>query len=66
VSGRNSAELGVALLVGNIAVVVCVLGAETPAACLPEGALLHNMIGTRLIALEAIGELGFASSTLLA
>jgi len=66
VSSRDSAKFGIALLVGNSAVVVHVLGAETPATHLPEGALLLNMIGVRLIAFEAIGELGLASSMPLA
>jgi len=66
VSSRDTAELSVALLMGNVAVVVCVLGTKTPTACLPEGALLLNVIGTRLVAFEAIRELGFASSTPLA
>jgi len=63
VSSRNSAVLGIALLVGNITVVMCVLGAKTPATHLPEGALLLDVIGACIIAFEAIGELGFASST---
>jgi len=66
VSSRNSAELGVTLLVGNVTIVMHMLGAKTPAACLPEGALLCDVIGARLIAFEAIGELGFASSMPLA
>jgi len=43
-----------------------VLGAKTPATCLPEGTLLLNVVRVRLIALEAIGELGFTSPTLFA
>ena len=66
VSRGNGTILSVALLVGAVAVVVCMLGAKTPATCLPEGALLRDMVRTRLVALEAIGELGFASSTPLA
>jgi len=66
VNGRNSAKLGVALLVGNRAIGMCVLGTKTPVARLPERTLLLNVIGARLIAFEAIGELGFASSTSLA
>ena len=62
----DGAKLGVTLLVGNRAVVVCMLGTKTPAARLPEGALLLDVIGVRLIALEAIGELGLASLTPLA
>jgi len=66
VNSRDSTELGVALLVGNGAVDMRVLGAQTPAACLPEGTLLLNVVGAQLIALEAIRELGFASPTPLA
>jgi len=65
-SGRDSAVLSIALLVGAIALVVYVLGAKTPMTRLPEGALLFDMIRTRLVAFEAIGELGFASLTPLA
>jgi len=66
VNSRDCAKLSVALLVGNGAVTVHMLGAKTPAAHLPERALLLDVIGARLVALEAIGELGFASSTPLA
>jgi len=45
VSSGNGAELSVALLVRNTAVVVCVLSAEAPVTHLPEGALLLNVIG---------------------
>jgi len=41
----NSAILSVALLVGMLAIVVCMLGAKIPMTCLPEGALLFNVIG---------------------
>jgi len=40
VSSRDSAELSIALLVGNIIIVMHMLGAETPATCLPEGAVM--------------------------
>jgi len=63
---RDSAVLSVALFVGAIAFVVRMLGAKTPTAYLPEGTLLFDVIGMRLIAFEAIGELGFASLTPLA
>jgi len=66
VSGGNSTVLSITLLVGTVAVVVRMLGAKTPTARLPERTLLLDVVGARLIALEAIGELGFASSTLLA
>jgi len=66
VSSGNGAELGVALLVGNITVIMRVLSAEAPTTCLPEGALSLDVIGVRFIALEAIRKLGFASSTPLA
>jgi len=66
VSSGNSAKLGVALLVGSGAIVMCMLGTKTPAACLPEGTLLLDVVGARLIAFEAIGELGFASPMPLA
>jgi len=62
----NSTILSIALLVGMVAVVVCMLGAEAPATRLPEGALLFNVVWSRLVAFEAIGELWFASSTPLA
>jgi len=65
-SSGDSTVLGVALLVGNVAIVVCMLGAETPATCLPEGTLLLDVIGARLVAFEAIRELGLASSMPLA
>jgi len=66
VSGGNSTVLSITLLVGTVTVVVRMLGAKTPTARLPERTLLLDVVGARLIALEAIGELGFASSTLLA
>jgi len=66
VSSGDSAELSIALLVRNVAVIVCMLGTETPVACLPEGALFCDVIGAQLIALKAVGELGLAPSTLLA
>ena len=62
----DSAIFSIALLMRTVAVVMCVLGTETPATCLPEGTLLLNVVGMRLIAFEAIGEFGFASLTLLA
>jgi len=66
VSSRNGAEFHVALFVGNIAVVVRMLSTEAPLIRLPEGTLLLGMVWVRFIALEAIGELGFASSAPLA
>jgi len=66
VSSGDGAELGVTLLVRDVAFIVYVLGAKIPMACLPEGALLYIVVGTRLIAFEAIGELWFASLMLLA
>jgi len=63
---RDSAVLSVALFMGAIALVVHMLGAKTPMTRLPEGTLLFDVIGTQLITFEAIGELGFASSTPLA
>jgi len=66
VNSGNSAELGVALFMRMIAVIVRMLGAKTPTTCLPEGTLLLDMVWARLIALEAIGELGLASLTPLA
>ena len=65
-SGRDSAILSVALLVGTIALVVCMLGAKTPTTHLPEGTLLFDVVRARLVAFEAVGEFGFASSTPLA
>ena len=62
----NSAILSITLFMGAVTIVMLVLGAKTPVARLPEGTLLLNMVGTRLVAFEAIGELGFASSTSLA
>jgi len=50
----------------TVAIVMCMLSAKTPATRLPEGALLLNVVGTQLIAFEAIGELGFASPAPLA
>jgi len=45
VSSRDGAKFGITLLVGNVAVVMCMLGAKTPVAHLPEGTLLLNMVG---------------------
>jgi len=63
---RNSAVLSVTLLVGAVAFIMRMLGAKTPMTRLPEGTLLFDVIGVRVIAFEAIGELGFASPTSLA
>ena len=63
---RNSTVLSVTLLVGAVALIMRMLGVKAPMTCLPEGALLFDVIGARFIAFEAIGELGFASSTPLA
>jgi len=57
---RNSTILSIALFMGVVTVIMCMLGTETPMTCLPEGALLLNMVGARLVALETIGELGFS------
>ena len=45
VSIGNSAILSVALLIGVVAIVVHMLGAEIPTTCLPEGTLLLNVVG---------------------
>jgi len=66
VSVGNSAILSVTLLMRTVAIVMCMLGAEAPATCLPEGAFLLNMIGVQLVALETVGKLGFAPLTPLA
>jgi len=63
---RDSAVLSIALFMGVIAFVMHMLGAKTPTTCLPEGTLLFDVIWARLIAFEAIGELGLASSMPLA
>jgi len=63
---RDSAVLSVALFMGAVALIMRMLGTKTPTTRLPEGTLLFDMIRLRLIAFEAIGELGFASSTPLA
>jgi len=42
----DSAILSVALFVRVVAIVMHMLGAEAPAACLPEGTFLLNVIGT--------------------
>ena len=60
-SGRDSTILSIALLVGTIALVVCMLGTKTPTTRLPEGTLLSDMVRARLVAFEAVGEFGFAS-----
>jgi len=65
-SVRDSTVLSIALLMGAVAVVMHVLSTEAPTAHLPEGALLLDMVRAQLIAFEAIGELGFASSMSLA
>jgi len=57
----DSTVLSVALLMRVVTIIMCMLGTEAPVAYLPEGTLLYNMIGMQLVALEAIGELGFAS-----
>jgi len=41
----DSAILSITLFVRTIAIVMRVLGAEAPAARLPEGALLFNVVG---------------------
>ena len=66
VSVGDSAILSITLLIRTVAIIMCVLGAEAPATCLPEGAFLFDMVGTQLVALEAIRKLGFASLTPLA
>jgi len=66
VSSGDHAKLGITLLVGKGAVTIRMLGAKTPVTHLPEGTLLLNMIGAQLVAFEAVRELGFASSMLLA
>jgi len=63
---RDSAVLSVALLMRAVALIMRMLGAKTPTTRLPEGTLLFDVIGTCLIAFEAIRELGFASSMPLA
>jgi len=62
----NGTILSVALLVGTVVVIVYMLGAEAPATRLPERTLLFNVVWSRLVAFEAIGELWLASSTPLA
>jgi len=62
----DSAVLSIALLMRVVTIVVCVLSTETPMTRLPEGTFLLNVIGTQLIAFEAIGKFGFASPMLLA
>jgi len=62
----DSAILSIALFMRVVAIIMCMLGAEAPAACLPEGTFLLNVIWTRLVVFEAVGELGFASSMPLA
>ena len=65
-SRRNSAVLSVALFMGAVTLIMRMLGAKAPTTHLPERTLLFDVVGARLIALEAIGELGFASSMPLA
>ena len=43
-----------------------VLGAKTPAASLPKGAIFNNMTRSVVVALETIGELDLSSLTPLA
>ena len=62
----DSAILSVALFMRTVTIIVCMLGTEAPVAHLPEGTFLLNMIGTQLVAFEAVGELGFVSLTPLA
>jgi len=62
----DSTILSVALFVRVVAIIIHMLGAEAPAARLPEGTFLLNVIGTRLVTFEAVGKPGFASLTLLA
>jgi len=62
----DSTILSVALFMRAVAIIMCVLGAEAPATRLPKRTFFFDVIGTQLVAFEAIGELGFASSTPLA
>ena len=57
-AGGGTGEMGLG------AVVVGVLGVKAPAASLPEGALRLAMVWLVLIALEAIREAGFTSTSL--
>jgi len=41
----NSTILSIALTMRAVTLIVCMLGAEAPAACLPEGTFLPNVIG---------------------
>jgi len=66
VSKLDKAVINCAGVVGGGALVVSMLGAETPAACLPKGALLDPVTGCILIAPEAIQKDDVVSLTSLA
>ena len=54
----HDAPGGGALVVGSGAVVVGVVSGETPAANLPEWAVVFIMVGRLFVAFEAVGEWG--------
>ena len=59
----DDATLAVTQGVRRIAIVVRVLGAETPATSLPERALLSTVVRGGVAAAEAIREIGFGAPT---
>ena len=57
----DKAAIGAAGIVGGGALIVSVLGAETPPAGLPQRAFFDRMPGFISTAPEAVGKLGFGS-----
>jgi len=66
VSKVDKAAIGCTGVVGGRTLIVAVLSAETPTACLPEGAFFDDMARSVVIAPETVGELDLSSPTLLA
>ena len=62
----DEAAIGAAGVMGGGALIVSVLGAKTPPASLPQGALLDGMSGLVSAAPEAVGKLGFGAMPPLA
>ena len=62
----DEAAIGAARVMGGGALIVSVLGAKTPPAGLPQGALFNHVPGLVSAAPEAIGELGLGSMSPLA
>ena len=62
----DKAAINTAGIVGREASIVSVLGAKTPAAGLPKGAIFDDVTRSVMVALETIGKLDLSSPTPLA